>query len=319
MYLLIMENPQAPETGRRTPDVEMFESRGQMKIKCEGTRPTCIKLSKRVGEQDGRETVVSSRFNIGYATASTLWSSYKLDSPLLSFTSLFTFAFPVFHMPSEYISDEVPRWADMPHSHPFGLVGGQFNDLIVATPNASVLYPPMYGQLCHLLFCEDYRWGPDDYINMPQPYLQVNNHIVCSPAPTYINDHTKHLFRAFKDDNWTPLGNHGVDGLGHINPVLRRNLQSKARDTLVRVDDIFEEDQMGRLYDFDRNNLPRFRECAWALRRNLDAIAFIKTKHQVKMQYVDILRWDMELHGFIEYVRVLDVKRRLRPLAVAWG
>ncbi|KIY61784.1 hypothetical protein CYLTODRAFT_459568 [Cylindrobasidium torrendii FP15055 ss-10] len=205
---------------------------------------------------------------------------------------------------ADYISDEVPRWADMSSANMFGLVGARFGDVIVATPNAKVIYPPTYGSTRHLQLREDYRWGPDDYINLPQPYQSINNHIICCPAPTYIFDDTKHLFRAFQNSDWTPIPTSGIQGLGTIDRLLHRNLKTKTKETLLAWDAIVEDQSRGRLENFDSQGLNRFRLCAWALRRDLDAIGYIKTLHQVKMQYVDILRRDMELRGFVDYVRI---------------
>lgn len=219
----------------------------------------------------------------------------------------------------EFISDEIPHWADMPASHPYGLSGGQFDDLVVASPNAKVVYAPMYGQVRNLQLCEDYRWGTEDYINLPQPYSSINNHILCCPAPTYIHEDTKHLFRAFEDKDWIPIANHGVDGLGHIDRVLHCNLKAKTKDTLTKIMEISEDKKNGRLDDFDGRGLVRFVSCAWALRRDLDGVGYTKTKHQVKMQYVDILRRDMELRGFIDYVRIYRPRMHnipTKPVAV---
>ncbi|KIY61075.1 hypothetical protein CYLTODRAFT_427696 [Cylindrobasidium torrendii FP15055 ss-10] len=75
---------------------------------------------------------------------------------------------------SDFISNEVPQWVGMDPAYPLGRCGAQFDDLIVVSPNAGVVYLPMYGQNRTLRLREDYRWGVDDYMNIPQPYSSIH-------------------------------------------------------------------------------------------------------------------------------------------------
>ncbi|KIY70443.1 hypothetical protein CYLTODRAFT_488114 [Cylindrobasidium torrendii FP15055 ss-10] len=202
-------------------------------------------------------------------------------------------------VPPDHITTEIPRWRGLPPKHKEGLVGAIFGDMAVSTPNSKLMFQPMYGHDRVVQLRTDYGFGIDNPLRHPQAFWPKLRHLAAMPAP---NTNTEsHLWRAFRPE-WAEPASSGISGIYRLNADVLRDMKNKGTIFLRRINELKQRVARGEcgnltLAEFD---CKKVRMGVFNTQRSWLLLGRPATMHDLKMRYVNALRFELNLRARVD-------------------
>ncbi|KIY61166.1 hypothetical protein CYLTODRAFT_460090 [Cylindrobasidium torrendii FP15055 ss-10] len=199
-----------------------------------------------------------------------------------------------------------PQWQGADEQYPEGRLGARFGPLVVSTPNATVMYAPLYDQDVALRMREGCHFGIHDPFSHPQPHHGPTRHLMCVPAPTDVGKNAILFFNIQAHVDWEPrYGDGAVTGLGRVRQELVDALVERGTQ-LSDEADLFVNDVAAGKIPGVASEVPsaRISKYRWYLKFYLRAVAQEGSFDDCELRWSNARRIQLEICAYIKYFRV---------------
>lgn len=202
-----------------------------------------------------------------------------------------------------------PQWQGADEQFPEGRIGARFGSLVVSTPNATVMYAPLYDTDVTLRMREGCHFGAHDPFVHPQPHHGPTRHLLCAPTPTTIGENAILFLQLRPRIDWQAKFGDGVAGLGRIDAEKVKELVERGTQLLEGVDRLVEDAKEGRIQGVARDLLPneQTKRYKWYLKFFLRAVAQEGSFDDCELRWSNARRIQLDICAFIEYLRVYRI------------
>ncbi|KIY61790.1 hypothetical protein CYLTODRAFT_495045 [Cylindrobasidium torrendii FP15055 ss-10] len=198
-----------------------------------------------------------------------------------------------------------PQWQGADERFPEGRLGARFGPLVVSTPNASVMYAPLYDQDITVRMRKGYHFGLHDPFSHPQPHHGPTRYLMCVPAPTKTGENAILFLGLRERKEWEPrYGDGAVTGLGSIIPELVDALVKRGTQLVDEVDMFSEDITAGRIPGVQAE-VPneRVKKFKWYLKFYLRTVAQEGSFDDCELRWSCARRLQLEICAYIKYFR----------------